>query len=139
MTRRNEYLEHLSRVPLFSACNKTELRSLARRTTDIKVDAGQVIIREHQGAYEFFIVVDGQAEVSREGKPVAVIGPGDFFGELALLDRGLRDATVTALTAMEIIVLPQWDFEQALDEAPRMTRKLLAGMARRLRNLDEQR
>jgi CRP-like cAMP-binding protein len=138
MTRRNEYLEHLARVPLFSACNKTELRSLAKRTNDIKVDAGQVIIREYQGAYEFFVVFEGQAEVSREGKRVAVIGPGDFFGELALLDRGLRNATVTALTPMEIIVLPQWDFEQALDEAPRMTRKLLTGMARRLRTLDEE-
>lgn len=63
---------------------------------------------------------------------------GDFFGELALLDRGLRDATVTALTPMEIMVLPQWDFEAGLDEAPRMTRKLLAGMAQRLRALDEQ-
>lgn len=139
MSRRNEYLEHLARVPLFSGCNKTELKNLAKRTNDIKVDAGQVIIREHQGAYEFFIVYEGQAEVTRDGQRVAVIGPGDFFGELALLDRGLRDATVTALTAMEIIVLPQWDFEQALDEAPRMTRKLLAGMARRLRGLDEQR
>jgi CRP-like cAMP-binding protein len=69
---------------------------------------------------------------------VATLGPGDYFGELALLDRGLRNATVTALTPMEIIVLPQWDFEQALDEAPGMTRKLLTGMARRLRSLDEQ-
>ena len=138
MTRRSEYLEHLARVPLFSACNKAELRSLAKRTNDIKIDAGQVIIREHQGAYEFFVVFEGQAEVSRDGKRVAIIGPGDFFGELALLDRGLRNATVTALTAMEIIVLPQWDFEQALDEAPRMTRKLLTGMARRLRALDQE-
>jgi CRP-like cAMP-binding protein len=137
MTRRNEYLDHLARVPLFSACNKTELKNLAKRTTDIKVDAGQVIIRENQGAYDFFVVFEGQAEVTRKGKPVGTIGPGDFFGELALLDRGLRDATVTALTPMEIIVLPQWDFEQALDEAPRMTRKLLTGMARRLRSLDE--
>lgn len=138
MTRRNEYLEHLARVPLFSACSKVELKNLTKRTNDIKVDAGQVIIREHQGAYDFFVVFEGQAEVTRDGKRVAVIGPGDFFGELALLDRGLRDATVTALTPMEIIVLPQWDFEQALDEAPRMTRNLLTGMARRLRALDEQ-
>lgn len=137
MARPNAYMEHLARVPLFSACNKVELKSLARRTNDIKVDAGRVLIRERQGAYEFFIVVEGQAEVSRDGRPVAVLGPGDFFGELALLDRGLRDATVTALTPMEIIVLPQWDFEAALDEAPGMTRKLLAGMARRLRAADE--
>lgn len=138
MARLNSDLEHLGRVPLFSACNKSELKSLARRTNSIKVDAGEVIIRERQGAYEFFIVADGQAEVSRDGRRVAVLGPGDFFGELALLDSALRDATVTALTPMEIIVLPQWDFEAALDEAPGMTRKLLAGMARRLRAADQQ-
>jgi CRP/FNR family transcriptional regulator, cyclic AMP receptor protein len=137
MARLNAYLDHLVRVPLFSACSKTELKSLARRTNDLKVDAGQVIIRERHGAYEFFIVVEGHAEVSRNGRPVADLGPGDFFGELALLDRSLRDATVTALTPMEIIVLPQWDFEAALDEAPAMTRKLLAGMARRLRAADQ--
>jgi CRP/FNR family cyclic AMP-dependent transcriptional regulator len=137
MARRDEYLEHLARVPLFSCCSKEELKRLARRTTDIQVEAGQTIIRERQGAYEFFVVADGRAEVTRKGKKVAEIGPGDFFGELGLLDRALRDATVTALTPMEIIVLPQWDFEAALDEAPRMTRKLLAGMAHRLRQLDE--
>jgi CRP-like cAMP-binding protein len=137
MARLNAYLEHLAGVPLFSACNKTELKSLARRTNDTKIDAGQVIIRERQGAYEFFIVVQGQAEVSRNGQPVTVLGPGDYFGELGLLDPALRDATVTALTPMEIIVLPQWDFEAALDEAPGMARTLLAGMARRLRAADE--
>jgi CRP/FNR family cyclic AMP-dependent transcriptional regulator len=137
MARSNAYVEHLAQVPLFSGCNKTELKSLARRTTDVKVHAGEVIIRERQGAYDFFIVVEGKAEVSRGGRPVAVLGPGDFFGELGLLDPGLRDATVTALTPLEIIVLPQWDFEAALDEAPGMTRKLMAAMARRLRAADE--
>lgn len=137
MARSDAYLDHLAQVPLFSACNKSELKRLARRTTDAKIDAGQVVIRERQGAHDFFVVVEGKAEVSRGGRPVTVLGPGDFFGELGLLDPGLRDATVTALTPLEIIVLPQWDFEAALDEAPGMTRKLLAGMARRLREADE--
>lgn len=137
MTSRDEYLEHLARVPLFSQCTKGELKSLARRTNDIKVDEGQVLIREDQGAYEFFVVVDGRALVTRKGRKVAELGPGDFFGELALLDRALRDATVTALTPMEIIVMMGADFEQALSEAPRMTRRLLAGMARRLRDYDK--
>jgi CRP-like cAMP-binding protein len=137
MTRRREHPEHLARVPLFSQCTKDELQSLAGRTTDIKVDEGQVIIREDQGAYEFFIVVDGRAKVTRKGRKVAELGPGDFFGELALLDRSLRDATVTALTPMEIIVMAQWDFEEALTEAPRMTRRLLAAIAHRLREVDK--
>lgn len=137
MPRRNTYLDHLARVPLFSRCSQDELKRLARRTTDIHVDAGDTLTREGRAGYEFFVVIDGWAEVSRKGKPVAELGPGDFFGELALLDRGLRDATVTAVTPMEVIVLAQGDFDAALEEAPRMTRKLLAGMARRLRDLDQ--
>ena len=139
MVRRTRcYVDHLGAIPLFSQCTKAELKRLARRTTDIPVPAGRQLIKEAQGAYEFFVVVDGKAEVSRSGRVVAHLGPGDFFGELALLDPAVRDATVTATTPMEIIVLTQWEFEQALDESPNMTRALLAGMARRLRHLDEQ-
>ena len=137
MRPKTGYIEHLARVPLFSQCSKEELRRLAGRTTDIRAEAGQVLIRERQGAYEFFVIFEGHAEVTRHGATVAKLGPGDFFGELGLLDRSLRDATVTALTPMEIIVMSQWDFEAAVSEAPRMTRKLLAGMAHRLRALDE--
>ena len=137
MLRKSERVEHLAQVPLFSLCSKEELERLARCTTDMTVDAGHELIRERQGAYEFFVIVAGRAAVSRDGRKVAEIGPGDFFGELALLDRSLRDATVTAETPMEVVVLSQWDFETALKEAPRMTRKLMAGMARRLREADE--
>jgi CRP-like cAMP-binding protein len=137
MARRDTYIHHLARVPLFSQCSRAELNRLARRTTDINVPAGKTIVREQQGSYEFFVIVDGQAEVTRAGKKVGALGRGDFFGELGLLDRELRDATVTARTPMEIIVLELRDFEAALEESPRMTRKLLAGMARRLRELDK--
>ena len=138
MARTGERIEYLSQVPLFSLCSKDELKKLARATTEATVDAGTELIRERQGAYEFFVIVDGHAVVSRNGKQVGELGPGDFFGELALLDRSLRDATVTASTPMEILILSQWDFETALTEAPRMTRKLLTGIARRIRALDEQ-
>ena len=132
----SDYMAHLSSVPLFSQCHKAELKSLARRTADIFAEAGQVLIKEGQGAYDFFVIVSGEAEVSRAGRIVAQLGQGDYFGELGLLDPALRDATVTARTPMELIVLAQWDFEQALEEAPGMTRRLLAGMAQRLRSLD---
>ena len=139
MVRRTQpdYLTHLATVPLFSQCHKAELKSLARRTTDITAAPGQVLTKEGHGAYDFFVIVSGEAEVSRAGRVVARLGEGDWFGELGLLDPALRDATVTAGTAMELIVLAQWDFEQALEEAPGMTRRLLAGMAQRLRQLDQ--
>lgn len=133
----SDYVSHLASVPLFSQCHKAELKNLARRTADIHAEAGQVLVREGHGAYDFFVIVSGEAEVSRGGAVSARLGRGDFFGELGLLDPGLRDATVTAGTPMELIVLAQWDFEQALEEAPGMTRRLLAGMAQRLRQLDQ--
>lgn len=138
-TRRtqSDYLTHLASVPLFSRCSKGELKNLARRTTDIPAEAGQVLVKEGQGAYDFFVIVSGEADVSRGGQTTARLRAGGYFGELGLLDPGLRDATVTAVTPMELIVLSQWEFEEALEEAPGMTRRLLAGMANRLRALDE--
>ena len=133
---RSDYTTHLASVPLFSQCTRSELKTLARRTADISATAGQVLIQEGHGAYDFFVIVAGEAEVSRAGEVVAKLGPGDYFGELGLLDPALRDATVTARSEMELIVLAQWDFEQALEEAPGMTRRLLAGKAQRLRSLD---
>lgn len=133
----SDYLSHLASVPLFSQCTRPELKSLARRTADISAEPGQVLIKEGHGAYDFFVIISGEAEVSRGGRVVAALSAGDYFGELGLLAPALRDATVTARTPMELVVLAQWDFEQALEEAPGMTRRLLSGMAHRLRQLDQ--
>lgn len=134
MSRR--YLEYLACVPLFSACSKRELSALSARTTNVPVDAGTVLMREDTVGYEFFVIVAGEARVTRGGTFVADLAPGDFFGELALLDRAPRDATVTATTPMEVVVLNRAEFLEAIAQAPRMTLKLMAGMARRLRELD---
>ena len=133
----SDYLAHLTSVPLFAQCTKAELKSLARHTSDITAEPDQVLIKEGQGDYDFFVIVSGEADVSREGRVVARLKDGDWFGEIGLLAPALRDATVTARSQMELVVLAQWDFEQALAEAPGMTRRLLAGMAHRLRDLDQ--
>jgi CRP/FNR family cyclic AMP-dependent transcriptional regulator len=138
MTRRNPYVERLARIPLFNRCSDKELERLARHTTRICIDANRILTREGGGAYEFFVILDGWAAVSRDGQVVAKLGPGDFFGELGLLDPAARDATVTSISEMEIVVLSQWDFEAALQEAPAMARQVMAGMARRLRMYDQQ-
>jgi CRP-like cAMP-binding protein len=136
MARHDAYIAHLTQVPLFGACSKEELRKLARRTTDIPIGDGQVLVREGDRGLEFFVVVSGRAKVTRRGRKVGELGPGDFFGELALLIDAGRNATVTALTPMEAIVLSRREFEAALADAPRMTRKIMAGMARRLAEYD---
>ncbi len=130
--KKDAYTDHLTNVPMFSACRRDELRKLARRTTDIPVAEGQVLVKEGERGLEFFVFVGGRAEVSGSGQKVGELGPGDFFGELALLIDAERNATVTALTPMEAIVLGRREFEAALGEAPHMTRKIMAGMARRL-------
>ena len=136
MARKEEYLAHLAKVPLFSLCGKGELRQVARRSTKVNLAEGKVFVREGSIGREFFVILDGRAEVTREGKPVAELGPGDFVGELSLLDPAPRDATVTALTPMTVMVLTLPEFEAVLKEARGMTRKLLAGMALRLREHD---
>ena len=136
MARRDAYIEHLTHVSLFSACSQEELRKLSRRTTDIPIAEGHVLVKEGDRGLEFFVIVSGRAKVSRKGRKVGELGPGDFFGELALLIDSNRNATVTAVTPMEAIVLSRREFEAALADAPHMTRKIMSGMARRLAELD---
>jgi len=136
MRRRDDYLQHLARVPLFAACNRKDLGLVARRAEDVRVDEGTKLVSEGSAGHEFFVIVDGSAAVSRNGRKVTTLGPGDYFGELALLDRAPRNATVTATTPMELVVLAQREFSGVLDEVPGLARKLLTGMARRVREAD---
>lgn len=136
MPRRDAFIEHLSQVPLFSACSKRDLSLVARRAEDVRVDPGKVLVTEGEAGHEFFVIVNGSARVTRRGKKVANLGPGQAFGELALLDKAPRNATVVAETPMELVVLGQREFAGIIDEVPGFSRKLLAGMARRLRDAD---
>lgn len=100
------------------------------------VAAGRVLVSEGSSGSEFFVILEGTAKVSRRGRKVATLGPGAAFGELALLDKAPRNATVTAETDMELVVLGQREFGGVIDEVPGVARKLLTGMARRLREAD---
>ena len=136
MSRRDAFLDHLAEVPLFSALSRKELALVARRAEDVKVDEGRILVSEGSTGSEFFVIIDGEAAVSRKGRKLATLKAGDAFGELALLDKAPRNATVTAITPMEVVVLGQREFGGLIDEVPGFARKLLAGMARRLREAD---
>ena len=138
MARSDAFVQHLAEVPLFSACSKKELQAVAKRAEDVRVDAGKVLVSEGSAGAEFFVILDGQAKVTRHGQEVATLGPAQFFGDLALLDRAPRNATVTATTPMELVVLGQREFSALIDEVPGFAHKLLAGLARRLRAFDAQ-
>ncbi len=135
---RDAFVDHLARVPLFSACSQKDLRLVAKRAEDVKVDAGKQLVMEGDTGTEFFVIIEGNATVQRHGQKVAELGPGDFFGDLALLDRAPRNATVTAETPMELLLLGQREFAGLIDDVPEFAHKLLAGLARRVRESDSQ-
>jgi CRP-like cAMP-binding protein len=136
MRRREQHLDQLKTVPLFNLCSKAELRLISDQSMLALIPAGKVLVREKQYGDEFFVVALGEAEVTRNGVFVNKLGPGSFFGELALLDPAPRDATVTAVTDMEVYRLSASEFSTVLTEVPTVTRKVLRGMAQRLRKLD---
>jgi CRP-like cAMP-binding protein len=128
--------ELFAEVPLFSLCSKKELKTVAQRAAERHIDPGTVVVTEGEAGESFFVIVAGLAEVHRNGTKVAVLGPGDFFGDLALLESAPRDATVAARTAMELVVLDQAEFFACLDESSAFRRELLMGLAHRLRAMD---
>jgi CRP/FNR family cyclic AMP-dependent transcriptional regulator len=133
---RDTKLTHLSNVRLFSALSNRELVRIGRVAEEVKVPAGKVLVQEGTSGREFFLILEGQATVRRNGRKVATLGPGQYFGELALLDRSPRNATVEADTAMTLIVLGQREFSGLLDEIPGLAHKILRSMAARLREAD---
>ena len=136
MPRKDLKLDHLARVPLFSALSKKELQTIGRASDEIEVAKGKVLCEEGKPGHEFFLILDGEAAVKRGKKTIATLDAGRYFGELSLLDRGPRSATVVADSPMTLLVLGQREFSGILDQLPGVSRKLLCSMAERLRDAD---
>ena len=120
----------LSKIPLFQGLTKKDSARVASMMTPISVKAGRVLAKEGHIGREFFVIVDGHAKVDRGGELVNTLGPGDWFGEIALLDSARRAATVTAKTDMQLEVLTRTEFSDLLETSPDVTRQLLRGLAR---------
>ena len=129
-------LAHLSEVQMFSSLNKKELGLISRVADVVKLDAGTEIVAEGSIGHEFYLILEGEAVVRKGRRKIATLGPGRYFGELALLDKGPRSATVAAETAVEALVIGQREFLGVLDEVPAVAHKLLVSMAARLRDAD---
>jgi CRP/FNR family transcriptional regulator, cyclic AMP receptor protein len=108
----------LKSIPLFEEVDDEELAQIAPFATEVSVEEGRELVREGDFSYEFMAIEEGQAEVTRGGEHVADIGPGDFFGEMGLLERTLRNATVTAKTPMRLVTLTGWDLKRVERAAP---------------------
>jgi CRP/FNR family cyclic AMP-dependent transcriptional regulator len=108
----------LKSIPLFEEVGDEELRQIAPFANEVSVEQGRVLVREGDFSYEFMAIEEGSAEVTRGGEHVADVGPGDFFGEVGLLEKTLRNATVTARTPMRLITLTGWDLKRVERSAP---------------------
>src|SRR5262245_58561684 len=128
----------LRSVWLFSACTDDELARIAALSRPREVEVGTAVRRKGEPGDEFFVVVEGDASATVGGDEVGTIGAGGFFGEMALLDGGDRVATVTATTAMKLLVLDRHDFNEMLSIAmPEITPKLLAVVGARMRTIED--
>jgi CRP/FNR family transcriptional regulator, cyclic AMP receptor protein len=125
-------VQALKRAPLFAGLSRKELVLLARLTEDLEVPAGKVLCREGETGQEFFVIVDGKAEVTRKGEHVATRGGGEFVGEIALLEETPRMATVTAKTALRLFVMTRKDFRGLVAQNPSVEGKVLRALARRV-------
>lgn len=132
----DHFVKHLATVPLFAQCSHGDLVKIARLTDEIEVEAGRDLVTQGDAGHEAFVVVEGTATVSRDGQDVATIGPGAVFGEMALIDRAPRNATVTAATPMQLLVIGKREFNGLLDEAPDFRTSIMSALADRVRQKD---
>jgi CRP/FNR family cyclic AMP-dependent transcriptional regulator len=133
----NVKVSALARTPLFSGLSKKELTQLARMSDDMEIEAGHVLCREGEIGQEIFVIVDGEVEVTRKGKPVKRSGGDEFFGEIALLEDIPRTATVKAKSPLRVFVLTSRDFRRLVDSSPSVERKVMRSLARRLVELSD--
>lgn len=133
---REDYLDHLASVPLFRGMTRKELRDIAKATVEVNIDEGSEFVTQGDVGREAFVLVEGTADVIRNGKTIAELGPGDCIGELALLDHGPRTASVVAATPLTVLVLGPRELTGVLDQVPTLNHKLLAALASRVRELD---
>jgi CRP/FNR family cyclic AMP-dependent transcriptional regulator len=132
-----EVLEMLSAQPLFSGLSQKELRSIVALGTSLDIKTGHVLTEEGAFGRDAFLIVSGTARCLVGEKEVAVLGPGDLFGEISLLDRAPRSATVIADSDMSVTVFVRSEFVRLIEASPKIALKLLAAMAARLRSVDQ--
>jgi CRP-like cAMP-binding protein len=129
----DDKIERLREVSLLEGCTRRQLRDVARIAQVREVAEGTVLTRKGERGDEFFLIVDGRARVLVSVRKRSRLGPGDFFGEMSLLDGGPRSATVVAESAMRLLVIHRRDFARLMTDVPDLPRSLLAVLSRRLR------
>lgn len=134
---RDEKLDLLHRIPLFGGLDQAHLERLGTLTEEVDVPAGKVLMRQGDLGDDLMIIYSGLVTVERNGERVNKLGPGEFFGEIALLQEGPRTATVTVETPAKVLVVGHREFHALMEEFPEVAAKVLLALAQRIRTLDQ--
>jgi CRP-like cAMP-binding protein len=136
MARHASLIDHLAEVPLFSTCSSRDLQRVAKHVEELEFADGAAVVSQGQAGNAFYVLLEGEAVVRRNGRRVGALHAGDYFGELALLDPAPRNADVVAVGHAVVARLLATPFKAMLREVPAMNERLLAGLARRIRDAD---
>jgi CRP-like cAMP-binding protein len=132
LLRRNTKIDLIARVPLFRSCSKKELGEIAGLADELDLEQGRTLISEGERGREFFVLVDGTVKVTKNGRKVRELGPGDWFGEIALISDVPRTATVVSTSPVRLLVVTDRAFQQLLQRTPSIAAKVLATLGERL-------
>jgi CRP/FNR family transcriptional regulator, cyclic AMP receptor protein len=121
----------LKSIPLFADLSHHDRRQVAQWADEVDIAEGERLVNQGAFAHEFFAIIEGEAEVTREGQHLADLGPGDFFGEIALLEEDRRTATVTAKSPMKVVVMFGRDFRQMEASMPHVTAQIMNAVEER--------
>lgn len=136
---RDKQIEHLENVPIFDACTRQQLLEVARISEVIEVPTGKTLARAGEPGNEFYLILEGTARVKVSARKQRRLGPGDFFGEMSLLDGGPRSATVVAETPMRLLMIHRRVFWNLLTEVPHLNYKILVTLCQRIRQAEKSR
>jgi CRP/FNR family cyclic AMP-dependent transcriptional regulator len=126
----------IARVDLFGDLPRSRLKRLAAASREVSHPEGKAVSTEGRGAHAFHYILEGEATVTRDGRVLRTLGPGDYFGEISMIDGRPRSATVVASSPLQVLAIPHQDFEQIIDEDPGFARNLLKTLCARLREAE---
>jgi len=129
---RNQKVELIKHTPLFANCSKRELEEIAHLADEIDLNQGKEMTRQGSPGREFFVLLEGEAEVTKDGEVINQLSGGDFFGEIALVSDSPRTATVTATSPVRALVITDRDFRHLMKDQPEIQNKVLSALAARL-------
>ena len=137
LRRSSQKIDLLKKVPLFSNLSQRHLREISKHADQVQVETGKVLAQQGKTGWEFIFIVDGKARVEKDGKVIRQLSGGDFFGEIALIDRKPRTATVTAETDMTVLIVHRTSFDHLLDTIPGLQKKILISLCDYLRRAEK--